>query len=121
MPMTDPPLRLRFPDAEKRLIAIDWRDGHVSEFPTAYLRGWCPCAECQGHRARHEFRPGGEDRVASFQQVGAYAVQIHWADGHHAGIWSWQRLRETCPCRSCGGPLEGTPDEVASLVPEQAP
>ena len=28
---------------------LTWSDGHSAEFADAYLRGWCPCALCQGH------------------------------------------------------------------------
>ncbi len=30
--------------------------------------------------------------------VGTYALQPTWADGHHTGFYSFQRLREECPC-----------------------
>jgi DUF971 family protein len=27
------------------------------------------------------------------QQVGNYALQIHWGDGHQTGIYTWEKLR----------------------------
>jgi DUF971 family protein len=30
--------------------------------------------------------------------VGTYAVAPTWADGHHTGFYTFQRLREECPC-----------------------
>jgi DUF971 family protein len=33
--------------------------------------------------------------------VGRYAVQIFWTDSHSAGIYSFDYLREACPCAEC--------------------
>ena len=33
------------------------------------------------------------------EQVGNYAMQLYWKDGHSYGIYSWQYLRELCPAR----------------------
>jgi len=30
--------------------------------------------------------------------VGRYAVQIAWTDGHDSGIYTFEYLRELCPC-----------------------
>jgi len=30
--------------------------------------------------------------------VGSYAVAPTWADGHHTGFYTFQRLREERPC-----------------------
>jgi DUF971 family protein len=114
MTKTLPPERVRFGDDAKTLLAVDWRDGHVSTYPLAYLRGWCPCAGCQGHGAVHSFHAGGAARLTSLRQVGAYALGLAFEDGHHDGIYTWERLREMCPCPACGGPLAGTPDGVVS-------
>ena len=32
--------------------APSWNDGHVGEYDYRLLRGWCPCAFCQGHGAQ---------------------------------------------------------------------
>ena len=40
---------------------------------------------------------------ARVDQVGTYAIRIRWDDGHDAGIYTWKRLRTTCPCDSCNG------------------
>ncbi|MCU1245035.1 MAG: hypothetical protein JWN02_945, partial [Acidobacteria bacterium] len=29
------------------------------------------------------------------------ALQPNWADGHTYGIWTYERLREGCPCDEC--------------------
>ena len=33
--------------------------------------------------------------------VGRYALQIHWSDRHSTGIYSFDYLRELCPCAEC--------------------
>ena len=42
-------------DAAARMLQVEWDDGHRSSYPFAYLRGWCPCAECQGHGAEKRY------------------------------------------------------------------
>jgi DUF971 family protein len=36
--------------------------------------------------------------------VGNYALQPNWADGHNYGMWTYDRLRATCPCDECRRP-----------------
>jgi DUF971 family protein len=33
--------------------------------------------------------------------VGQYALQFEWSDGHRTGIYSFERLRQLCPCEDC--------------------
>ena len=33
--------------------------------------------------------------------VGKYAIRFTWNDGHEHGIYSWEFLREFCPCAVC--------------------
>ena len=105
------PLRLRFVGEAKGVLAADWRDGHVSEYPLAYLRGWCGCAECQGHASEHRFVVVAPEslRLAAITPVGSYAVSLVWSDGHATGIYPFELLRNLCPCAPCGGPRPGTP------------
>ena len=37
----------------------------------------------------------------SADAVGKYAIKFHWNDGHELGIYSWQFLRDVCPCEEC--------------------
>jgi DUF971 family protein len=93
-------------------IKIDWRDGHHSDYPLAYLRDECPCATCTGahgtepqksNYAKPELFPMFKPalRMDSVEQVGHYAVRIHWNDGHSTGIYSFDHLRKICPCPEC--------------------
>jgi len=35
--------------------------------------------------------------------AGAWGITPTWSDGHHTGIYSWDNLREMCPCAACTG------------------
>lgn len=96
-------------------IKIDWKDGHHSEYPLAYLRDECPCASCTG---AHGTEPQKSDysapapasafpmfkpvlKMNSVEEVGSYAIRIFWSDGHSTGIYSFNHLRRICPCDKC--------------------
>ena len=82
---------------------LTWSDGHAADFADAYLRGWCPCALCQGHdNVEIVFHaPTGEVHAGSVQPVGNYGISITWSDGHATGIYRFAFLREICPCAEC--------------------
>lgn len=42
-----------------------------------------------------------QTRLVDVALVGAYAIQITWGDGHATGYYSYQLLREQCPCADC--------------------
>lgn len=87
----------------RRVLAIDWSDGHRSEFRADYLRSWCPCAACQGHAPVPRYLDLKDQSIEGIDPVGNYAVVLRWADGHDTGIWAFARLRELCSCEACGG------------------
>jgi DUF971 family protein len=75
-------------------LTITWPDGFASVYPVEYLRGWCPCAGCQGHSTRVAWHPPApETRIAKLREVGAYALGIEFGDGHDDGIYTWEWLR----------------------------
>ena len=39
--------------------------------------------------------------------VGRYAMQIYWNDQHSSGIYSFDYLRQICPCPECAAKREG--------------
>jgi DUF971 family protein len=91
-----------------RELALAWGDGHESYFPFDDLRSRCPCSLCRGQRdappdpLRIVKAPArGEVGIVQLVPVGAYAVQIVWSDGHDTGIYSFEWLRESCPCPEC--------------------
>jgi len=97
-------------DRNTRIVTITWSDGHLSKYPYAGLRAICPCAECRGGHA-HMGQPPDPRQVRDtvndeidLAQVGAagnYALQFAWSDGHSAGIYTWEYLRQACPCKLC--------------------
>ncbi len=40
--------------------------------------------------------------LVSMEMVGNYAVQLVWKDGHSHGIYTWELLRQMCPCGEHG-------------------
>src|SRR5688500_3080208 len=87
----------------KAVVRLTWDDGHLSEYPLEYLRGYCPCALCQGHEARAErkFVPTPNPKPSDIHAVGNYAIQFRWDDGHSTGIYTYDYLRSLCPCTNC--------------------
>jgi len=96
-------------------VDIDWKDGHSSHYDFVYLRDACPCAMCNEEREKAKRPPGEPPKLApgalpmfkpaakplSAEGVGKYAIKFSWNDGHDLGIYSWQYLREVCPCGQC--------------------
>jgi DUF971 family protein len=100
----------------KQSVRILWDDGHVSEYANRYLRDRCPCAACREGKAQPKLLPvvgreGGELYPAQIGVVGRYALSIQWSDGHDTGIYSYQTLRELCPCERCQ-PIADTASET---------
>jgi DUF971 family protein len=80
---------------------IDWADGHKGIYPHEILRGYCPCAGCQGHGAEIKFLPGGDLTIKTIEPVGDYALSLEWGDGHNTGIYTFRYLRGLCRCAEC--------------------
>ncbi|MCL4837449.1 MAG: DUF971 domain-containing protein [Thermoanaerobaculia bacterium] len=97
----------RHPD--RRKLEIRCSDGHRSDYPYDELRGYCPCASCQGHApAELVFHPPQHPvEPLDIRPVGNYALTFRWSDGHATGIYRFDLLRALCPCPACrpaGGP-----------------
>lgn len=80
---------------------IDWADGHRGIYPHDVLRGYCPCAGCQGHGAAINFLTGGDTSIRTIEPVGDYALSLEWGDGHNTGIYTFRYLRGLCRCSEC--------------------
>jgi len=94
---------------------IEWTDGHSSHYSFPFLRDACPCALCDDERSKTGRQPGEPPRTkpgelpmfkpaakpVSTEGVGKYAIRFKWNDGHELGIYSWQFLRDVCPCEEC--------------------
>jgi DUF971 family protein len=104
------PVTVRSPRGA-RTTEIDWADGHRGVYPHAILRGFCPCAGCQGHTGdiRHVQSSDTQQELEDIEAVGGYALSLKWFDGHASGIYSFQFLRSLCQCESCRPAQPGAP------------
>ncbi len=95
-------------------LEIEWEDGHHSSYTFRFLRDACPCAECSEERRQESRRPGEPKqlrpgdlfvrplpRLVRAEPEGKYAIRFLWDDGHQGGDYSWEFLRDVCPCGSC--------------------
>ena len=85
--------RLIVPIEEESVLQILWDDDDLSRYPFEYLRGWCPCAACQGHGTERHFVAVKNPKLASISMVGRYALSPRWDDGHETGIYTFEYLR----------------------------
>jgi DUF971 family protein len=77
-------------------LEVTWADGHRCSYPHEILRGFCPCAGCQGHSGVVQFIDGGNLELRNIEQVGNYALGFTWGDGHDTGIYTFRFLRGLC-------------------------
>jgi DUF971 family protein len=77
-----------------RIFTVTWSDGSQSVLPHNVLRGFCPCATCQGHGGDIKYIPGGDLELRTIERVGNYALSLGWGDGHDSGIYTFEYLRE---------------------------
>jgi hypothetical protein len=42
-----------------------------------------------------------QTRMTDIHLVGNYAVSPHWGDGHSTGFYTFNLLRDRCPCPTC--------------------
>ncbi|MDD9938846.1 MAG: DUF971 domain-containing protein [Myxococcales bacterium] len=101
--MGDPryiPIEVRAPrGADVTEVLFD--DGHTAVLPHQVLRGFCPCASCQGHSGGVRFVADGDRDLIEIGEVGNYALRLTWGDGHSTGIYSFRFLRQLCACSEC--------------------
>lgn len=107
-------------------VDIAWADGHTSHYAFDYLRERCPCATCGEERRKKEelegkftssggalpqglpiFKP--KPRARNARAVGHYALQMDFTDGHSTGIYSFEYLRDICPCEQCRAASRSAP------------
>jgi DUF971 family protein len=105
-------------------IAITWSDGHASRYDFPYLRDHCPCATCRDEREKkpHD-KSGAADilpmykpkvKAKAAKAVGNYAIQIEFTDAHATGIYSFDCLRELCPCEECAREFRGAAKQTTA-------
>jgi DUF971 family protein len=104
------PVKVRVDQSGGTGMTIEWRDGHSSSWNFAWLRAACPCATCHEERDAARRAPGvakpkptallpmfeAPPRPVEVTPVGKYALRFKWNDGHEAGLYSWDYLRNVC-------------------------
>ena len=79
---------------QSKVLEISFSDGKTFRIPYELMRVYSPSAEVQGHGPGQEVLQTGKRDVdlVELAQVGNYAVQPTFSDGHNSGIFSWDYL-----------------------------
>ncbi|HPU51964.1 MAG TPA: DUF971 domain-containing protein [Burkholderiaceae bacterium] len=79
---------------QSRVLEIEFNDGKVFRLSFEFLRVNSPSAEVRGHGPGQEVLQTGKRDVGitRLEQVGHYAVQPFFSDGHSTGLFSWDYL-----------------------------
>jgi len=88
-------------DDPSRSVTIRWSDGRTTVYSYHGLRGWCPCASCQGHSSDTRFIDTDNPRPTGHEGIGRYALRFLWADGHSTGMYSYEWLRDIADLPEC--------------------
>jgi len=77
-----------------RVLEIGFADGKTFRIPFELLRVCSPSAEVQGHGPGQETLQTGKRNVGivGVEQVGHYAIQPTFDDGHDTGLFTWEYL-----------------------------
>ena len=79
------------------VLRVVWSD-REDRLAFRFARGECQCAQCvnewTGARILDPATIPLDITVERMELVGAYAVRIHWSDGHQSGLYTWERLRK---------------------------
>ncbi|MDG2090023.1 MAG: DUF971 domain-containing protein [Gammaproteobacteria bacterium] len=79
------------------ILELHYGDG-VYELFAEFLRVYSPSAEVRGHGPGQEVLQVGKKNVliTKVDQVGNYALRLHFDDDHNTGIYSWDYFRDLC-------------------------
>ena len=111
----DKPQPLSLKKTEQRTLLIQWTDDFQQELKYRTLRDNCRCANCIDKRMeeineKSEVDSNGKKKlvntlpiltaaeaqpldIVKMHPVGNYAYNIHFSDGHSAGIFTFELLR----------------------------
>ena len=107
----DIPTPVRLEKTEDRSLVIEWSDEQTQTISIRKLRDSCRCANCIDKRMESlKETPEGEKKLSNvlpvlsiaetqpldiikMHPVGNYAYNIHFSDGHSAGIFTFELLR----------------------------
>ncbi|MEE9279514.1 MAG: DUF971 domain-containing protein [Myxococcota bacterium] len=100
--MSEPATPMAISQAGGETLRIAWKGGHESLYDVRQLRLACRCAHCveegTGRPLLDERAVPADVKPVEISPVGRYAIQFAWSDGHDSGIYSFEYLRELCPC-----------------------
>jgi DUF971 family protein len=85
-------------------LAVKWEDETESFIRLEDFRRQCPCAACKGevdimgnlYKNPSKPLPAHAFTLIRLINVGTYAVQPVWGDGHSSGIYSFEYLAKIC-------------------------
>lgn len=92
-------------DPDARELTITWTAGEPTKHDYTVLRKLCPCATCRTEREKVKSLkglriiqgPGAptlQPKIVKAEPVGRYALRFDWDDGHSAGIYTYDFLRQ---------------------------
>lgn len=93
-----------------RSLEIQWSDGWTQLLTARQLRDTCPCATCREKQAADRKKASSGVKllqivsdaelqpltVVRMTPAGNYAYNIQFSDGHSSGVYTLERLRESC-------------------------
>ncbi len=85
------PTAIRAPHGAN-IFEISWPNGAAHRIPNEILRGFCPCAGCQGHSGEIKFQADNNQELRDISTVGNYALSLTWGDSHSTGIYTFEFL-----------------------------
>jgi DUF971 family protein len=89
-------------------LAIKWDDNSETYLTLEELRRYCPCAACRGEsdifgnlaKGPHIPLKPNSFHLLRLNNVGGYALNPVWGDGHATGIYSYEYLKRIAPSGS---------------------
>lgn len=80
--------------SKSRSLELSFDDGACFALPCELLRVYSPSAEVRGHGGQYaKLQLDKQDvNITEITPVGAYAIKIHFDDGHDTGLFDWDYL-----------------------------
>ncbi len=83
-------------------LAIKWDDGTESFLSLETMRRQCPCAACHGetdvlgnvYKGPNRLLSANDFKLIRLNNVGGYALNAVWGDGHSTGLYSFELLKQ---------------------------
>lgn len=89
--------------SDRAWLRINWDDGAKAELEANRLRASCRCAWCTRARLDGKFPATFDVTIGQLAQIGGYALNIAFSDGHARGIYPWTYLRHIAQAKDVSG------------------